>query len=291
MKKIITFSLLVSLALLGACKKAGNGNLPDLERVPVPSLKKATGSDAFIVVSALASFQGKLIVDNFFKDDIPPQKMDLVAFKNGDKSTLKVVKAGITTFPTTVTLTGADLQTAFGAIVTCDYFTFGVNMTTKDGKVYEAFPAVGNAYGSGVAGQFGSVQTQIDYSTKVEYDPTVYKGDFISVSDEFGDFPDGSVVVITQIDATHFSFTQPAVKNPLPIIVTVDPNTLRLSIAKQKIGDWFLWQPAYTNPNAAASASDPLSKVSPCDKTLSLNIAYTVDQGSFGSYKLVLRKQ
>lgn len=290
MKRIITLSLLASLVMMGACKKAGNGNLPDLERVPVPSLKKATGSDAFIVVSSLSSFQGKLIVDNFFKDDIPPQKMDLVAFKNGDKSTLKVVKAGITSFPTTVTLTGPDLQAAFGTIVTCDYFTFGVNMTTQDGKVYEAFPAVGVAYGSGVAGQYGGVQTQIDYSTKVEYDPSVYKGNFVTVSDEFQDFPVGSIVPITQIDATHFSFIQPATVNSIPMIITVDPNTLRLAITKQKIGDKFTWA-SYTNPNAEADPADALNKVSPCDKTLQLNIKYTVDQGSFGAYKLVLRKQ
>jgi hypothetical protein len=290
MKKIITFSLLVSLVLMGACRKAGNGNLPDLERVPVPSLKKEAGSDAFIVVSALSSFQGKLVVDNFFKDDIPPKSMDVVAFKNGNKSIIKVIKAGITSFPTTVIITAADLQAAFGPIVICDYFTFGVNMTTKSGKVYEAFPAVGVAYGAGVSNQFGGVQTQLDYSTKVEYDPSVYKGNFITVSDEFQDFPVGSVVPITQIDATSFSFIQPATVNPIPMVVTVDPNTLRASITKQKIGDKFTWA-SYTNPNAAASATDPYNKVSPCDKTLQLNITYTVDQGSFGSYKLVLRKQ
>jgi hypothetical protein len=217
--------------------------------------------------------------------------MDLVIIKNGDKSVVKVLKANITTFPTLVTFTGPELTALFGNVETCDFFTVGVNITTQAGTVYEAFPAVGNAYGSGVSGQYGGVQTALTYNTKVEYDPSVYSGNFIVVSDEFQDFVPGDVVVLTKINETQFSFLQPAVENPLPIKVTVDPLSLKASIAKQKIGDYFLWETSYTNPTVQTIASNPDNRVIPCTQTLSLSLDYAVDQGSFGEYLLVLEKQ
>ncbi len=291
MKKIITYSILAAITLLTACRKEDNPKIPVLARVPVPSLKKDPSGASVIIPSTIASFEGKAVVDVFFKDDIKPKKMDLVVIKNGNKASVKVLKADITTFPSVVSFTGPQLTTLFGTIVTCDFFEVGVNITTQDGKVYEAFPAVGSAFGSGVAGQFGGVTTTLNYSTKVEFDPAVYTGLFVTVSDEFGDFPVGEDVLITGIDATHFSFVQPAVTGPLPIIVTVDPNTLAATVASQKIGNAFTWNLAYTNPKVVALASDPLNKVSPCTKTLTLNLDYTVDQGSFGPNKLVLKKK
>ena len=292
MKKIITYSILAAITLLSACRKSDNPKIPTLERVPVPSLKKDATGAGTIIVSNLANFVGKVNVDVFFKTDVTPKKMDLVIIKNGDKSIVKVLQADITTFPTVVSFTGPQLISLFGSVETCDYFDVGVNITTQNGKVYEAFPALGNAYGGGVAGQSGGVQTSLTYATKVEYDPTVYSGNFIVVSDEFADFPVGDVVVLTQISATQFSFLQPAVENPLPIIVNVDPETLIISIVKQKIGDWFLWYPPYTNPNAATvAASNADNKVIPCTQSLSISIKYTVDQGNFGEYILILEKQ
>ncbi len=290
MKKIITYSILAAITLLSACRKEDNPNVPTLQRVPVPSLKKDASGAGTIIPSTIASFVGKVNVDVLFKTDILPKKMDLVVIKNGNKATVKVLKSDITVFPSVVSFTGPELTALFGTIVTCDFFELGVNITAKDGTVYEAFPAVGNAYGAGVAGQFGGVTTTLIYSTKVEFDPTVYMGTFVTVSDEFEDFL-GYEPVLTSIDATHFSFISPAVTNPLPIIVTVDPNTLSATIANQKIGDKFTWSAAYTNPKASALASNPLNKVSPCDKTLTLILNYTVDQGSFGAYKLVLKKK
>lgn len=290
MKNLVLYTLVIA-TLFTACRKSDNPKLPELARVPVPSLTKDASSPASIVVSDLNNFVGKVNVGLFFKDDIPPQKMDLVMNKNGNKSTLKVIKADITSFPAVVSFTGPELKAAFGTVETCDFFEVGVNITTKDGTVYEAFPAIGNAYGAGVAGQFNGVQTMLTYNTKVEYDPSVYSGDFVVVSDEFQDFAPGSTVTLTRISNTEFTFLQPAVKNPIAIKVTVNPETLQVSITKQKIGDWFLWEPAYTNPNAATKAANPANKVTPCTQTLSIAIDYTVDQGSFGEYILVLKKK
>ena len=291
MKKVITYSILAAFTLLTACRKSDNPKIPELARVPVPSLTKDASAAGTIIVSQLASFVGKVNVDVFFKSDVLPKKMDLVIIKNGDVTNVKVLKTDITAYPTSVSFTGPELVTLFGSVETCDYFDVGVNITTQNGALYEAFPAVGSSYGAGVAGQFGGVKTSLTYSTKVEYFPEVYRGTFTVVSDEFEDFAKGSDVELTQISPTKFSLLQPAVKNPLPIIVSVDPETLAISIAKQKIGDWFIWQPAYTNPNVATVASNTKNKVSPCDETLTISFNYTVDQGSFGEYVLVLKKK
>ncbi len=290
MKKILTYGLLVAITLFTACRKEDNPKIPDLARVPVPSLKKDPSGASVIIPSTISTFEGKVIVDMKFPDDVKPKKMDLVVIKNGNKANVKVLKADITTFPTVVTFTGPQLVALFGIVVTCDFFEVGVNVTAQDGKVYEAYPAVGSAYGAGVAGQYGGVTTTLVYSTKVEFDPSVYTGAFITVSDEFEDFL-GYQPMLIPISPTQFSFISPAVTNPLPIIVTIDPVTLGATIANQKIGDAFTWNLTYTNPKASALANNPLNKVSPCEKTLTLILNYTVDQGSFGAYKLVLKKK
>lgn len=282
--------MLAAITLLAACRKEDNPKIPELARVPVPSLKKDASGASVIIPSTIATFEGKVVVDVLFPDDVKPKKMDLVVIKNGNKANVKVLKTDITTFPSVVSFTGPQLTALFGTIVTCDFFELGVNVTAQNGTVYEAFPAVGSAYGAGVAGQYGGVNTTLTYSTKVEFDPTVYSGKFVTVSDEFEDFL-GYEPELIPIDATHFSFISPAVTSPLPIIVTVDPNTLSATIANQKIGNAFVWFLPYTNPKVSALASNPLNKVSPCDKTLTLVLNYTVDQGSFGAFKLVLRKK
>lgn len=291
MKKIITYSLLAAITVLSACQKTDNPKIPALTRVPVPSLLKDASGTETIVVSDIANFVGKVSVDVFFKTDTHPQKMDLVIIKNGNKSSVKVLQANITTYPTVVSFTGPQLIALFGSVETCDFFTVGVNITTQSGTVYEAFPAVGNPYGAGVSGEYGGVQTSLVYNTKVEYDPVAYSGNFIVVSDAFGDFVPGSTVVLTNINPTQFSFLQPAVKNPIPIKVTVDLSSLKLSITKQKIGDYFLWDPTYTNPTAQTLSSNPDNRVIPCTQTVSISLDYAVDQGSFGEYLLVLKKE
>ena len=290
MKKIIPYSILAVIVLLCACQKTDNPKIPTLTRVPVPSLLKDASGSGTIVVSDIANFVGKVSVDVFFKTDTPPQKMDLVIIKNGDKSTVKVLHANITTYPSVVSFTGPQLTALFGTVETCDFFTVGVNITAQTGTVYEAFPAVGNAYGGGVSGEYGGVQTSLTYNTKVEYDPSVYSGNFIVVSDAFGDFVPGSTVVLTTINPTQFSLLQPAVKNPIPIKVTVDLSSLKLSITKQKIGDYFLWETSYTNPTVQTLASNPDNRIIPCTQTVSIALDYAVDQGSFGEYLLVLKK-
>jgi hypothetical protein len=290
MNKKIIFSFLMAALFIIGCKK-DDGFLPKdviVDRVPQPSVVKNGGSASLDVLN-LTNFQGKFDVKLLYASDIPPAKLDVVIIKNGNKSSVKLYKADVTTYPSSFTITAAELAALFGApIALGDNYDIGVDIYTKDGKKYEAFPAVGAAYGNtGVANQPGFSST-VRYSAICAYDPSIYQGNFTVVSDAFEDFAVGSTVVITQVSATQFSFIQPAAKNPIPMVFTIDAAN-GITAPTQKIGDNFTWQPAYTNPKISVTAS-PNSFVAPCDKTLTVVLNYSVDQGSFGGYKLVLKK-
>ncbi|MEO6550552.1 MAG: hypothetical protein ABIN94_21275 [Ferruginibacter sp.] len=274
MKRIITYSILVAITLLSACRKSDNPKLPTLARVPVPSLSKDATGAGTITVSDLANFIGKVNVDVFFKSDVPPKKMDLVVIKNGNKSIVKVLKTDITAFPSVVSFTGPQLTALFGSVQTCDVFEVGVNITTADGTLYEAYPTVGVAYGAGVAAEYGGVNTVLTFSTKVEYNPEVYKGNFVVVSDSWNDTAPGDIIVFTQIDATHFSFIYPTAVNPIPIVVSVDPSNNTPSITKQNIGTAWVYD-ASPPPPTARTTPAAANTLNPCTKTISLNMAWS----------------
>jgi hypothetical protein len=293
MKGRIFNILVLAAVILVGCKKK-DGVYPysvDLKRVPYVNVNVDPSGSQAIDVLNLASFQGKYNVSLFYPDDVKPSKVDVVAIKNGNKGNVKVLQTGVSTFPSTFTITAAQLATLFGSAVALgDNYDIGVDIYAADGTKYEAFPNYtgSTAYGgTGQANQPGFSPVS-RFSAICAYDSTIFQGNFQVVSDGFGDFSPGEIVPITKIDNTHFSFIDPYVTNPVPIIVAVNVLNNSLSITKQKIGDKFVWNLAYTNPNMAASGSGNFA--APCDKTINLNIAYTIDQGSFGSYPLILKK-
>ena len=296
-KNILLYSLFATLVFVGCKKDDGPIAKSDgitTESVPYMRITKVAGFTADIIPSTLASYQGKIKVEllySYTDNDLKmPEKVDLVIIKNGNRNDVKVLKAGITTFPSEVTFTGPELLALFGSVVTCDGFTVGYDVYANGGKKYEAWPAggaIGNGGATGINQPFYSAF--LNFNTKVEYVPATYSGTFKVVSDAFEDFlPVGSDVLIKQVSPTSFSFIQPAVSNPIPMVFTVDPLTLVVTAPRQKIGDVFLWNTSYTNPSIAVTGTT--SFVSPCTKLLTLFLDYRVDQGGFGAYKLVLQK-
>jgi hypothetical protein len=289
MKNSIIFSFLSALLLLAACRKSDNPKIPELTRFPMPVVTKVTGTDQVISAQNPDAFSGKLTVDLFFKTDAPPQKFDVVVMKNGDKSNVKSLQANVTSFPTTIAVTGTQLANLFGApIALGDKFDIGVNVTTQSGATFEAFPKTGVAYASGVSSQPGS-STFVRYEAVCKYDPNQYQGNFTILTDEWGDYAVGETAVITKIDATHFSFVyKPA--NPQPIIVTVDPNTNATSVAKQVYGSGY--PPGWPYGDISAQSVPGVDDfVAPCQGTFSIVLQHTVAAGSFGTYKIVMKKE
>jgi len=290
MKKIIVYSLyLFSVAaLFTACKKDINGKIPELTRFPLPLVVKVAGTQQVISALSPATFSGKFSVGLYFPNDVPPKKFDVVVIKNNDKTNVKVLKTDVTTFPTEVTVTGTQLATLFGApIVLGDKFDIGVDVTTSNGAKFEAFPVVGNSYAAGIAAQPGA-STFVRYEAVCQYDPLAFQGQFEVVTDEWGDYSAGMNVTLTMIDATHFSFKYLAA-DAKPIIVTVNPNTNAVSVAKQVYGTGYPPGWPYGDISAESVASVE-NFVAPCAGTFSVILKHTVAAGSFGEYKIVLKK-
>jgi hypothetical protein len=295
MKKIISYGLVLAIVLFSACRKSDNPKLPEIARVPVPNLIPGTTGDQSISVSTPTSaseFSANFDITLKFPDDIPPSKMDLVVRKNGDNSTVKLLQAGITSWPVTINITGVQIITLFGPITLGDNYDFGVDVYAKDGKKYEAFPLVGIPYGSGVGGESGGVRTSIRYSAICKFNSADFVGSFKVVEDGWADYGVGDPIAVTVIDATHLSFFYGAPQG-LPIIITVNPANNSTSVAKQVYG------PVGYPPNwpygpiscQSASTPGPDDYVAPCDGIVSIRLTHTVAAGSFGSYTIAFQKQ
>lgn len=293
MKKLIVYSLIVLTAF--ACRKSDNPRMPELTRVPVPKLTVAAGSDAAIDVSANpASFKAVFDVGLLFPEDAKPQKMDVVVRKNG-AGPAKLVKAEVSTWPTTVQVTGQQLIDAFGSTIKLgDFFDFAVDIYLSNGAKSEAFPATGVQFSGGTANIPGS-SISLRFAAICKYDPDVFSGNFVVVDDAWQDTAPGDIISFTKIDASHFSYIYPSVSNPVPIIVTVNTGNNTVTIAKQVIGSiWNYGVPTYTQPTAKTTG--PNNFVAPCDKTITLNIDYGIggiNGGTFGGgpYQFKLKKQ
>jgi hypothetical protein len=284
----LTLGLMIAFA---GCKKDDGGVRKSvvIKDVPVVSTKiESTGSQAIDMLN-LAGFSGKFKVDIYFPGAKPPDKVDIVVRKNGSNANVKVMKKDVTTLPYSLTVTTADIAALFGvAVALGDTYDFAPDLYVGVNK-YEAFPATGLGNGPGIIA-YPLYSDFARFAAICAYDPAIYEGDFLVVSDAFGDFTPGEVVKFTKVSNNSFSFINPYVTSPLPIIVSINTLNNQATIAKQKVGNAFTWQLAYTNPNMAVSAS-ATSVVAPCSKTITLAIAYTVDQGGFGTFNLVLKKK
>jgi hypothetical protein len=284
-KNYFLFSILELTAFAG-CRKEDNPLLPDLIRVPTPLITKDATTSQVIDAQNPDNFSGKFMVDLFFEDDVQPEKFDIVVIKNGDRANPKLLNT-VTTFPTTLTITGTQLKNLFGTpIVLGDRFDIGANIVIG-GQTYLAFPTTGVAHASGVAGQPGA-STFIRYEAVCEFNPSIYAGDFEVVTDEWGDYNPGDIVQITPIDATSFSFKYPA-DDAEPIIIKVNPADNSVSVTKQVYGSGYGSSWAF-GLISAESVPSIENFVAPCDGVVSVVLKHTVSAGNFGNFKIVLKK-
>jgi hypothetical protein len=291
MKRIITFSLYFFsvAAFFTACTKEGNGKVPELSNFPLPLVVKVAGSEQVISAQDPDAFIGKFTVGRYFPNDAPPKKFDVVIIKNDDKTNVKVLKTDVTTFPTEITITGTQLATLFNApVVLGDKFDIGVDVTTFTGEKFEAFPVTGAPYAAGIAAQPGA-STFVRYEAVCQYHSEDFQGDFKVIEDEWADYQPGDIVQLTQVDATHFSFEFLAA-NPKPIVVTVNPVTNAVTVAKQVYGSGY--PPGWTFGDISAESVASVDNfVAPCSGTFSVLLKHTVAAGTIGEFKLVLKKE
>lgn len=297
MKRYISQFLLLSLTFLQllfvGCKKDDGAIKKDvlqfIDAIPVISTGIDAASSQSIDMLNLSSFSGKFTVSKYFADATNPEKVDIVVSKNGAKgSAVKVYKAGVTTFPSSYTITVAEIQTLFGAaVVLGDSYDFSVDIYAN-GKKYEAFPLGGIGSGSGPNGM-PNYSEKARFAAICAYDPNIYLGDFVVVTDEWGDYGAGDVVAITKVSNTQFSFKY-VEPSAVPIIVTVNTGNNVTSVTKQA----YTGASGYGTSYGAFSAESVASAdnfVAPCDKIFSVRLKHTVTAGSFGDYTIKMKKK
>lgn len=286
MKSSIILSFLIAVFFV-SCRKDDNPKLPDLERVPVPLITKDTSGDDVILGQNPESFAGKFIVDLFFETDVKPQKIDVVVIKNGDKANVKIIQADVTTFPSTIEITGTQLATLFGApLVAGDNVEIGADITTLSGKTYQAFPTDGEGYGSGVASVPGA-STSIQYLVLCGFDKASFNGNYSVAQDDWNDFAVGSPIEVkpgagdNEISITAYPSPDYGT-NRKPMIIVVDPETFEVTVAEQVIGDY-----DGAPPGATVRGS---GTVNPCGDNITLNLTINLGGDDYSDLVLILEK-
>ncbi|HEY0057637.1 MAG TPA: hypothetical protein VGB56_00795 [Flavisolibacter sp.] len=290
---IVTAIALGAVMAFTGCSK-DDGAIPKnigIEDVPAVTTNiDATGSQAIDLLN-ISSFQGKFKVDLYFPGTTPPNKVDVVVRKNGSAANVKLFKADIAAFPSVFTITAAEIATLFGApIALGDTYDFAPSLYVGS-KKYDAFPGTGNGTGAGVNGMpgFGEFAR---FAAICKFDPALYQGNFVVVSDAWEDFQPGDVVAFTKVSDNSFSFVTPAARNPVPVVVTINTANNVATITRQVVGSSWAWAAAATYPQPTISAT---GNVTPCDKKVTLGVQYGFGGGtsqfSGGPYSLVLQKQ
>lgn len=305
-RNILLYTLFTSLLFIRCNKDDGpiaKGDGVTIDDVPFMKITKVAGFTGDIIPSTIATYVGKIKVEMHYAYVNPnlktPDKVDLVIIKNGNKGNIKVLKAGITgPYPIEVSFTGPELVALFGSVTTCDAFQVGYDVYAN-GKKYEAYPPGGVGLGGATDPNQPGYSVLLNYSTKIEYDPDLYSGIFKVVSDGWQDMSPGDELVITKIDATHFSFIyNPSPQFPngslldaVPIIVTVTPATFALSVTNQHAGSGWTYQAGEVRVFTQAGSS--LVPACTASATLiTLNFAWSYGGPStFYAGTLVLKKK
>ena len=301
MKKIILYSLLFwGLALMfTACRKDDVQTPPDL-RFPLPVLTKDTTGDDFIPGKDPASFLGKFVIDMYYGTAVTPQNVDIVVIRNDNRTNVKTIKANVTTFPTSIQVTGTQLTTLFDSTINVgDKFEIGADVTTKSGQKFEAFPVTGNPYGADTSALPGS-RFSIVYVADCVFDIASFNANYTVVRNtigggEWGDPQVGDLIPVGPAGGNNLVVVAYPYNNWLypvyPLTVQVDPITLEVTVPRQLIG---VYMPNF--PILYAETGTGPGTVSPCGEaiTLSLTLSAVYNNPPGGGYSgtgvLELRK-
>lgn len=158
--KILT-AFVAGAIMFTACSK-DDGAIPKrigIEDVPAMTMNlepQKTNNIDTIRIGTPAAFSGKFKVAMIFPTSAPPSKVDIVVRKNGVNSSTTVYKANITSFPTSFTITAAEIVALFGntPLALNDTYDFAPDIYVGSQK-YEAYPVTGVGNGAGITGMSG----------------------------------------------------------------------------------------------------------------------------------------
>lgn len=286
MKRIVLLSclLLVLASLFNACQKNTEAPPPD-PRFPLPSITKDTTADKFISAKNPESFLGKVVVHMYYGTEATAQKVDVVVIRNGNKSNVKVIKTDVTSFPTTIEVTGTQLTSLFDSTIKLgDTFEIAADVTTKDGQKFPGFPLSGNPYNADTA-TLPNSSFSINYVANCTFDKADFNG-FYKVLNNTWDYQVGDSVEVRPGTGNSIKITawpNPDVGNftRWPMIVDIDPVTNVATVSFQAVGEF------------AGSVSHIIDSgtgtVSPCGDKITLSLMFMVGT-YYGEQSLVLGK-
>jgi hypothetical protein len=304
MKKFLSIAIIAALTLVAACRKNDNTKLPDgIAAVPIPLFTKAEGNT--LLIQDAANFTTKFSVGLYFPDAAKPKKLDIMVAMNGYYATdaVKVLKADVSTYPTDITVTGAELAQLFGIttadIVAGNKFEIRANITLNNGTVVKGFTESKPTIDS-TTGDTTSLQAFLPYGTDVTTfpgsNPTItfravcpldldaFVGTF-TMDDP--DFYEGSYPVTIERDGTDrlklTGFASDGADPEAVFYLTVDALEQTISIEDQKYTDVLFGD--YHNARVNGTGV-----IDACGTTITLTLNNSVDEGSFSAVDVTIHK-
>lgn len=294
MKNYLKYSivLLTGFAfLLASCKKEVGPNhlpnLPELTRSPIPLFTPDTTFDA--VIQEPQDFHAAFTIALYFPDDVQPASCDIDVAMDGDYSNIRKLKTGITTFPTKIDVAGDDLATLFGidinAIKPGDKFELRATYKLKDGTLLNGFANdINAADASSDVKNFPGAQTSITYNAVCPFDITAFLGNATVVDTYF--WEDTYPVTVTEPSPGVLKVTGVNQQPNVSVLIYINDKTFVATVPSEIIDkDVSSYVGPYTNLTMDGSGT-----VDACNNLITLNIAWSVAQGSFGSGPFVLKK-
>ena len=277
--------MVAGISSLSSCRKDDNPKLPELTRVPVPLLELDPSSTLIIEDNAEKStFTSSFDVKLYYPDDVKPQKYSVVVAKNGDYTDVKTYQADLTAFPSTIEVTTQKLAETFGMtmaqLIPGTFFEMRVSFTLQDGTVIPGFNPGGEAYGTDLGNLPGSNLT-LKYQIVCALDLNTFLGTMTAEDAFWGEtYP----VTVTLAGPGKLRVTDFLGIPGNTFVIDVNTTARTISVPKQVYAAQVVGYP-YTNWAIAGNG-----EIDACNTEIVINGTFTVDQGGFGSYKVVLSK-
>ena len=267
---ILLFSLLT--LIITSCKHGEY--MPDIQRANMAVF--ALDENSTILISD-ETYNVNFNVSLYYPNDKVTEAR-IVGIKNGDPSTIKTLQEGITEFPIKMKLSYQDLKSKFGEIVEGDQIELGMDI--KMGAIW--FSAFGPDGKSTVASDAISLPGSNPTLTLKRVCPLVLD-DFVgsvTLNDGFAGIPTADIVKISDTELEIQGYGGETA--PYGIIrLTINPKDYTVTVSKQVIS-------ASYGPyhNLAYEGSGTIDT---CNGLISLSIAVTVDEGSFGTFPFEIK--
>lgn len=267
---ILLFSLLT--LIITSCKHGEY--MPDIQRANMAVF--ALDENSTILISD-ETYNVNFNVSLYYPNDKVTEAR-IVGIKNGDPSTIKTLQEGITEFPIKMKLSYQDLKSKFGEIVEGDQIELGMDI--KMGAIW--FSAFGPDGKSTVASDAISLPGSNPTLTLKRVCPLVLN-DFVgsvTLNDGFAGISTADIVKISDTELEIQGYGGETA--PYGIIrLTINPKDYTVTVSKQVIS-------ASYGPyhNLAYEGSGTIDT---CNGIISLSLAVTVDEGSFGSFPFEIK--